>query len=97
VYHPLARELFNAGFVNCWSQLDDNNKSEVVRAIEFAFGSPNLPQEVLTTLLNLAEFMEQDDKVSFSLKLAITDFNKYIGYFSRKMSSLCKSITSQRD
>ena len=27
-----------------------------------AFGSPNLPSEVLQTLLNLAEFMEHDEK-----------------------------------
>lgn len=62
-YYPLARELFNAGFVSCWSELDEKAQMDVVRAIELAFSSPNLPSEILQTLLNLAEFMEHDDKV----------------------------------
>jgi FKBP12-rapamycin complex-associated protein len=62
VYHPLARELFNAGFVSCWTELDDKSQAEVVRALEMAFSSPNLPPEVLQNLLNLAEFMEHDEK-----------------------------------
>lgn len=62
VYYPLARELFNAGFVSCWTELYDHYQEEVVRALEMAFSSPNLPTEVLQTLLNLAEFMEHDDK-----------------------------------
>jgi len=61
-YHPLARELFNAGFVSCWSQLEEKAQQEVVRSLEIAFSSPELPAEVLQTLLNLAEFMEHDEK-----------------------------------
>lgn len=62
VYHPLARELFNAAFLSCWTELHARYQEEVVRAIELAFLAANLPVEVLQTLLNLAEFMEQDDK-----------------------------------
>eukprot|EP01080_Neovahlkampfia_damariscottae_P002252 gene2252-2426_t len=62
IYHPLARELFNAGFVSCWFELDDKAQSELVRSLFFALSNPNLPPEVLSTLLNLAEFMEHDDK-----------------------------------
>lgn len=61
-YFPLARELFNAGFVSCWQQLDEKTQQEVVRSLELAFSSPELPAEVLQTLLNLAEFMEHDEK-----------------------------------
>ena len=62
IYHPLARELFNAGFVSCWFELDEKAQSELVRSLYFALSNPNLPPEVLSTLLNLAEFMEHDDK-----------------------------------
>ncbi|KAL0486430.1 phosphatidylinositol kinase-related protein kinase TOR [Acrasis kona] len=62
VYHPLTRELFNAGFVSCWTELDNKSQEDVVRALEQAFSSPSLPNEVLQTLLNLAEFMEHDEK-----------------------------------
>ncbi|KAI9143717.1 armadillo-type protein [Paraphysoderma sedebokerense] len=62
VYYPLARELFNAAFVSCWTGLYDQFQDELVRALETALISPNIPPEVLQTLLNLAEFMEHDDK-----------------------------------
>lgn len=62
IYYPLARELFNAGFVSCWSELYDQFQDELVRSLETALTSPNIPAEILQTLLNLAEFMEHDDK-----------------------------------
>jgi len=62
VYHPLARELFNASFVSCWTELADQFQDSLVRALETAFSSENIPTEILQTLLNLAEFMEHDEK-----------------------------------
>ncbi|BBN14806.1 serine/threonine-protein kinase mTOR [Marchantia polymorpha subsp. ruderalis] len=58
----VARELFAAGFVSCWSQLNENYKMQLVRSLQNAFSSPNIPPEILATLLNLAEFMEHDEK-----------------------------------
>ncbi|KAK4703758.1 serine/threonine-protein kinase mTOR, partial [Phenoliferia sp. Uapishka_3] len=63
VYHPLARDLFNAAFVSCWTELYDQYQEELVRAITTALASSTLPPEITQTLLNLAEFMEHDDKV----------------------------------
>ncbi|KPV75332.1 uncharacterized protein RHOBADRAFT_53323, partial [Rhodotorula graminis WP1] len=63
VYPPLARDLFNAAFVSCWTELYDQYQEELVRAISTALASPTLPPEITQTLLNLAEFMEHDDKV----------------------------------
>lgn len=63
VYHPLARDLFNAAFVSCWTELYDQYQEELVRAISTALASPSLPPEITQTLLNLAEYMEHDDKV----------------------------------
>ncbi|KAK3212037.1 hypothetical protein Dsin_016743 [Dipteronia sinensis] len=58
----LGRELFAAGFVSCWSQLHETSQKQLVRSLEMAFSSPNIPPEILATLLNLAEFMEHDEK-----------------------------------
>ncbi|KAK9241824.1 armadillo-type protein [Lipomyces tetrasporus] len=62
VYYPLAKDLFNVSFVSCWTELYDQYQDELVRAIETALMSPKIPPEILQTLLNLAEFMEHDDK-----------------------------------
>ncbi|KAL5787993.1 hypothetical protein ACOSP7_004942 [Xanthoceras sorbifolium] len=58
----VGRELFAAGFVSCWSQLHETSQKQLVRSLEMAFSSPNIPPEILATLLNLAEFMEHDEK-----------------------------------
>ncbi|KAL1534483.1 non-specific serine/threonine protein kinase [Salvia divinorum] len=58
----VGRELFAAGFVSCWTQLNEACRRQLVRSLEMAFSSPNIPPEILATLLNLAEFMEHDEK-----------------------------------
>lgn len=61
--HPMmARELFAAGFVSCWSELDPASQEQLVRSLEAALAAPTIPPEIVTALLNLAEFMEHDDK-----------------------------------
>ncbi|KAG8741303.1 phosphatidylinositol kinase- protein kinase tor1 [Ceratobasidium sp. 414] len=62
VHIPLARELFNAAFVSCWTELFDQYQEDLVRSIETAIMNPNIPPEIIHILLNLAEFMEVDDK-----------------------------------
>ena len=62
VYQPLAKDLFNAAFVSCWTELYDRYQEELVRSLETALTSPHIPPEILQVLLNLAEFMEHDDK-----------------------------------
>ncbi|KAJ9175070.1 hypothetical protein P3X46_013654 [Hevea brasiliensis] len=58
----VGRELFAAGFVSCWAQLSEGSQKQLVRSLEMAFSSPNIPPEILAALLNLAEFMEHDEK-----------------------------------
>ena len=58
----MARELFAAGFVSCWSELERPSQHALVRSMEAALASPSIPPEIVTTLLNLAEFMEHDEK-----------------------------------
>ncbi|KAJ3394190.1 phosphatidylinositol kinase- protein kinase tor1 [Entophlyctis sp. JEL0112] len=62
VYTPLARELFNAGFLNCWLELYDEYKSDLIRSLEVAISATNISPDILQTLLNLAEFMDHDLK-----------------------------------
>src|SRR5699024_9743757 len=62
IYQPLAKDLFNAAFVSCWTELYDQYQLELVSAIEKCLTSPNIPPEIGQILLNLAEFMEHDDK-----------------------------------
>lgn len=62
VYLPLARELFNSAFVSCWSELYEGYQDELIQNIENAIRSENVPPDLLGLLLNLAEFMEHDDK-----------------------------------
>ncbi|KAI0129767.1 armadillo-type protein [Xylariales sp. AK1849] len=62
VYLPLARELFNSAFVSCWSELYEQFQDELIANIENAIRSENVPPDLLGLLLNLAEFMEHDDK-----------------------------------
>ncbi|XP_057450319.1 serine/threonine-protein kinase TOR isoform X2 [Lotus japonicus] len=58
----IGRELFAAGFVSCWAELNEPTQKHLVRNLEMAFSSPHIPPEILATLLNLAEFMEHDEK-----------------------------------
>jgi len=60
-YYPIVKSLFNAGFVSCWYELSEASQRELVRSLETALLSHNIPQEILQNLLDLAEFMEHDD------------------------------------
>uniref|UniRef100_A0A0D3G4U2 Serine/threonine-protein kinase TOR n=1 Tax=Oryza barthii TaxID=65489 RepID=A0A0D3G4U2_9ORYZ len=58
----VGRELFAAGFASCWAQMNETSQEQLVRSLKTAFSSQNIPPEILATLLNLAEFMEHDEK-----------------------------------
>ena len=85
VYQPLARDLFNSAFVSCWGELYDQYQEELIRSIEKALTSTNIPPDILQTLLNLAEFMEHDDK---SLPIDI----RTLGRFAAKCHAFAKAL-----
>jgi hypothetical protein len=58
----MARELFSVGFVSCWLDIDEAHQKGLVRSLEAALASPTIPPEIVTALLNLAEFMEHDER-----------------------------------
>ncbi|EME41618.1 hypothetical protein DOTSEDRAFT_73886 [Dothistroma septosporum NZE10] len=76
IYAPLARSLFNSAFVSCWTELYDQYQEELVHSIETALTSPAIPPEILQILLNLAEFMEHDDK---ALPIDVRTLGMYAG------------------
>ena len=59
---PLARELFNAAFISCWSELTYELQMDLTGALEIALSSLTIPPEILQILLDLAEFMEHNEK-----------------------------------
>jgi serine/threonine-protein kinase mTOR len=85
IYYPLARDLFNAAFVSCWTELYDQYQEELVRSIEIALTSPHIPPEILQILLNLAEFMEHDDK---ALPIDI----RTLGMYAAKCHAYAKAL-----
>ncbi|XP_066992513.2 serine/threonine-protein kinase mTOR isoform X2 [Anabrus simplex] len=60
-YSQLPRDLFNAAFVSCWTELNKSQQTELIESLEQALMVPDLP-EITQTILNLAEFMEHCDK-----------------------------------
>lgn len=56
------RDLFNAAFVSCWTEMSEAKQDELAQNLEQALVSQEIP-EIMQTLLNLAEFMEHCDKV----------------------------------
>ncbi|XP_057312523.1 serine/threonine-protein kinase mTOR-like [Hydractinia symbiolongicarpus] len=70
-YNPLARDLFNAAFVSCWSELTEDQQDGLVNSLEQALKSQNI-QQITQTLLNLSEFMEHCEiKGTFSLNIEL--------------------------
>lgn len=60
-YSQLPRDLFNAAFVSCWTELNVTYQTELKETLQQALMVPDLP-EITQTILNLAEFMEHCDK-----------------------------------
>ncbi|KAL1915020.1 uncharacterized protein VTP21DRAFT_7725 [Calcarisporiella thermophila] len=83
VYQPLSKELFNSAFVSCWLELDRDFQNELVGALKTALAS-NVP-EIMQQLLNLAEFMEHDEKT-----LGIE--NQALGLYATKCQAFAKAL-----
>ena len=85
IYPPLAKDLFNSAFASCWTELYDQYQDELVKSVEKALASSNIPPDILQILLNLAEFMEHDDK---ALSIDIRD----LGRFAAKCHAFAKAL-----
>ncbi|KAJ2681543.1 phosphatidylinositol kinase- protein kinase tor1, partial [Coemansia spiralis] len=69
--HPkLCKELFNAAFVSCWTELPGQYQQEIVSSLQEVASKPDVPPDVLQTILGLAGYMERDEKqIQIDLKL----------------------------
>lgn len=80
------RDLFNAAFLSCWSELSEDQQDELIRSIELALTSQDIA-EVTQTLLNLAEFMEHSDKVRIELSFGC--------FYTAVQHIVCSNCTHQ--
>lgn len=48
--------------MSCWLDIDETHQRGLVQSLEAALASPSIPPEIVTALLNLAEFMEHDER-----------------------------------
>ena len=62
MHGPLARRLFQVGFMACWEELSTSSRESLVQSLEAAFSAPSTPTEILQALLALAEYMERHDR-----------------------------------
>jgi FKBP12-rapamycin complex-associated protein len=85
VYYPIARILFNSAFASCWTELYDRYQEELIRAIETALTSVDIPPEILQMLLNLLEFMERNDT---NLPLDV----RTVGMYAAKCHAYAKAL-----
>ncbi|XP_012554042.1 serine/threonine-protein kinase mTOR isoform X1 [Hydra vulgaris] len=99
-YNPLARDLFNAAFVSCWSELSEEQQDELVASLEQALKSQNI-QQITQTLLNLSEFMEHCEiKGTFSLNIELlgecaTNCRAYAKALHYKEEEFQKAVTTE--
>ena len=67
-HRPLAAELFNSSFNCVWDEVYASDLNEImddislINGIEMALNSPEIPKDIVIALLNLAEFMDMQDK-----------------------------------
>ncbi|KAH3744281.1 protein kinase, atypical group [Pelomyxa schiedti] len=61
-YPPLVKELFNAVFLSVWNELHESLQVQLVANLESVLNIESMPHEILQTLLNLAEYMEHEEK-----------------------------------
>ncbi|KAJ8079507.1 phosphatidylinositol kinase- protein kinase tor1 [Marasmius tenuissimus] len=85
IHPPLAKELFNAAFISCWVELYDQYQEDLVRSIETAISSPTAPSDLIHRWLNLAEFMEHEEK-----PLPIE--HRTLGEYSLKVLAYAKAL-----
>ncbi|CAA0834265.1 Serine/threonine-protein kinase TOR [Striga hermonthica] len=95
----IGRELFAVGFVSCWTELNESCRRQLVRSLEMAFSSPNIPPEILAILLNLAEFMEHDERpfpIDIRLLGALAEkcraFAKALHYKEMEFEGACSNM-----
>lgn len=82
----MAKDLFPSSFISCWTRLNPVDQSKLVRSLEAAMASRTIPPEIITTLLNLVEFMEHDSDTQLPLD------NRTLSALSLKCQAFAKAL-----
>ena len=81
VYYPLGKELFNAAFASCLEDLSAEGQAECIAFIEMAISNPGVPSEVAQQFLNVAEFMERQERpLSIEIRTLGTQASRFHAY-----------------
>ena len=62
LHAPLARRLFQVGFMACWEALSRESRESLAQSLEYALTSPSTPTDILHILLALAEYLERHER-----------------------------------
>ena len=85
MHDPLARRLFDVGFMACWGELEPHSRSSLIASIETALTAQTTPVEVLQELLALAEYMERrDQQLPLNIRM-LGDIATKCGAFSKAL------------
>ena len=60
-YFPLILELYNYGFISVWRNFNDYHKMSVINNLTAALTHPTTPNDILLTIINLAEFFQREE------------------------------------
>ncbi|PVV01454.1 hypothetical protein BB560_004126 [Smittium megazygosporum] len=84
-YSLLGERLFNPAFVSCFSYISDSDKKDLIRSIDIVVANPQAPPEILQAILNLAEYMERDEK---QIQIPL----EKLGEYALKCHALAKAL-----
>ncbi|CAG7725809.1 unnamed protein product [Allacma fusca] len=84
-YAQLPRDLFNAAFVSCWTELQEEQQNELISSLKQSLLVEDLP-EINQTILNLAEFMEHCEKGPLPLE------PEFLGERAMQCSAYAKAL-----
>lgn len=85
-YTPLLTELYNYAFISCWRNLNDYHKMSIISYLNTALTSAKTPNEILLTILNLAEFIEREEN-----HIDFIDFGR-LGYVADVCKAYAKAL-----
>ncbi|KAJ2549728.1 phosphatidylinositol kinase- protein kinase tor1, partial [Coemansia sp. RSA 1933] len=81
----ICADLFNTAFVSCWTELPGQYQQEIIASLQKVASNRDIPSDILQTILNLAGYMERDEKqIPIDLKL--------LGEYADRCHALAKEL-----
>ncbi|KAJ1787156.1 phosphatidylinositol kinase- protein kinase tor1, partial [Coemansia sp. RSA 2399] len=81
----ICGDLFNTAFVSCWTELPGQYQQEIISSLQKVASNRDIPSDILQTILNLAGYMERDEKqIPIDLKL--------LGEYADRCHALAKEL-----